>query len=146
MSEHTPEGASGAAQHETTDVHSRPLALSALVLAASVAAVCLFLIWFFGLLEGTAKRHDPRLSPLAGSQSPPAPRLQTNPATDLDQMREAEDWVLSSYRWIDKERGIVQLPIDRAIDLLLAEGLPETKAEMPPVEPSDSAPGKEDAR
>ncbi|HEV3344837.1 MAG TPA: hypothetical protein VG125_30955, partial [Pirellulales bacterium] len=80
-----------AAKHESTDVRARPLVLSALVLAVSVALVCLFLIWFFGRLEHHAQSHDPRLSPLVGSQTPPAPRLETNPAESLRHLREAED-------------------------------------------------------
>ncbi|HVX16364.1 MAG TPA: hypothetical protein VHC22_34580 [Pirellulales bacterium] len=145
MNEHTPESTS-AAQHETTDVRGRPMVLAALALAASVALVCLFLIWFFGRLDAGAKQHDPRLSPLAGDQSPPTPRLQTNPAKDLESMRKAEERALSTYRWIDKERGVVQLPVERAIDLLVAEGLPKTSAEVPRVEPAEESAAKEDAR
>jgi hypothetical protein len=131
----------GSAKHETTDVRSTPLVFSALLLAVAVALVCLFLIWFFGRLEGRAQRHDPRLSPLVGSQTPPEPRLETTPAASLRHLREAEDQALYRYRWIDKERGVVQLPIERAMSLLLEEGLPETKAEMPEVK----VPGDEPA-
>ena len=136
----TPSPESLQAKHETTDVRSMAMVFSALVLAVAVALVCFFLIWFFERLESAAQRHDPRLSPLVGGQTPPAPRLQTSPADDLTQMRRAEDRALHRYRWIDKERGIVQLPIDRAMSLLLEEGLPETKAEMPEVERAGDEP------
>ena len=142
----TPDPASASAMHETTDVQSRPMVLSALVLAVAVALVCAFLIWFVRRLEGQAKRHDPQLSPLIGSQSPPAPRLQDSPADDLVRLRAAESRALSGYRWIDKERGVVQLPIDRAMDLLLEEGLPETKADVPRVESEESKEQKEAQR
>lgn len=134
-----------AAKHETSDVRSLPLAWSALVLAAAVAAVCLFLIWFFDRLEVRAERHDPKLSPLIGSQTPPDPRLQEKPADDLARMRAAENQALDRYRWIDKERGVVQLPIDRAVDLLLEQGMPETSAEVPLAEPANET-EKEAAR
>ncbi|HQU47234.1 MAG TPA: hypothetical protein PK867_30805 [Pirellulales bacterium] len=133
----TPSAESLQAKHETSDVHSKPLMLSALGLAAAVALVCLFLIWFFDRLEGWAHRRDPQLSPLVGSQVAPPPRLQENPAGDLKRMRAAEDQALYSYRWIDKERGVVQLPVERAMELLLEEGLPKTKAEVPRAETSD---------
>jgi hypothetical protein len=139
MSEHTPSPRSLEAKHELSDVRSMPLVWSALVLAIAVAAVCLFLNWFFDWLELGAKRHDPTLSPLVGSQVPPEPRLQGKPANDLARMRAAEDRSLDRYRWIDKERGVVQLPIDRAMELLLEQGLPETSAEVPPAEPADEA-------
>lgn len=133
----TPSPDSIQAKHETTDVRGKPLALSALALATAVALVCLFLIWFFRQLEGGAKRRDPQLSPLIGSQVAPTPRLQENPAADLRRMRAAEDRALDRYRWIDKERGVVQLPIDRAMEILLEEGLPQTASEVPLAEPSD---------
>ena len=43
-------------------------------------------------------------------------------------MRAEEDQILGSYGWIDRERGIVRVPIDRAITLLAQKGLP-TRAE-----------------
>jgi hypothetical protein len=39
-------------------------------------------------------------------------------------MRVREDHVLNSYAWVDKQAGIVRVPIDRAIDMLAAKGLP----------------------
>lgn len=142
MSEHTPDAQSQTRGYEITDVRGRPLFFSALLLALAVALVCAFLIWFMHRLEGSAKRHDQQLSPLIGNQSPPPPRLQTDPANDLARMRAAEDRALAGYRWIDKERGVVQLPIDRAMDLLVEEGLPEAKAEVPLVEPDEEREGK----
>lgn len=49
---------------------------------------------------------------------PPGPRLQDHAVRDLQQMRAAEDQVLNSYHWIDRRKGLVRIPIDRAIDLL----------------------------
>ncbi|MGH8165053.1 MAG: hypothetical protein ACREP1_12045 [Rhodanobacteraceae bacterium] len=118
-----------APKHELRDVQAWSLALFAGGLAAMIALVCLFLIWLFGYFERLAERRDPRLSPLAESQAPPAPRLQTRPSDDLAAMRAAEDRALGGYRWLDKEQGLVQIPIERAIDLLAEEGLP--KIEVP---------------
>jgi len=39
----------------------------------------------------------------------------------LDEMRAREKAVATSYAWIDKGKGIVQLPIDRAVQLTLRE-------------------------
>jgi hypothetical protein len=39
-------------------------------------------------------------------------------------MRQDEDQILGSYGWIDRQKGIVRLPIARAIDLLSQRGLP----------------------
>ncbi|MBZ5618776.1 MAG: hypothetical protein LAQ69_08650 [Acidobacteriia bacterium] len=55
---------------------------------------------------------------------PPAPQLETNPPLDLKAMRAAEDQILTSYGWVDQQKGVVRVPIDRAIDLLAQRGLP----------------------
>jgi len=39
----------------------------------------------------------------------------------LDELRSREKAAATSYAWIDKDKGIVQLPIDRAVQLTLQE-------------------------
>ena len=70
----------------------------------------------------------PRLALPAGTVLPPAPRLQPSPEVEMDEMLAAEERELSSYGWVDRERGIVRIPIDEAIDRLAAEGLPQFDA------------------
>lgn len=36
--------------------------------------------------------------------------------------------LLNTYGWVDKQNGIVRLPIDRAMELLLQRGLPVRSA------------------
>ena len=55
---------------------------------------------------------------------PPEPRLQSTPAKDLAAIRAEEDAVLNGYAWVDKDKGIVRIPVDRAIDILAQRGLP----------------------
>src|SRR5207244_526994 len=54
----------------------------------------------------------------------PPPRVQTNPSAELDDFRTAEERKLNRYGWVDKQRGIVRIPIERAIDLIAQRGLP----------------------
>jgi hypothetical protein len=54
---------------------------------------------------------------------PPQPRLQTDPSEDLAQFRREEDNRLHSYYWIDKEKGIVHIPIEQAMQALADEGI-----------------------
>ena len=54
---------------------------------------------------------------------PPQPRLQTDPAEDLAQFRAEEEKRLDSYYWIDKKKGIVHIPIERAMKEVAAEGI-----------------------
>jgi hypothetical protein len=64
-------------------------------------------------------------------QLPPEPRLEQTPALDLMEMRGAEDQVLTHYAWLDQANGIVRLPIDRAMDLIVQRGLPARKESGP---------------
>ena len=54
----------------------------------------------------------------------PQPRLQTNPAIDLEQFRADEEAKLNSYGWVDRPAGVVRIPIERAMDLVAQRGLP----------------------
>jgi hypothetical protein len=55
---------------------------------------------------------------------PPEPRLQTDPRDDLEHLRETEDRVLESYGWVDRDAGVVRIPIDQAMRLAVERGLP----------------------
>ncbi len=57
-------------------------------------------------------------------QLPPEPRLEVTPDSDLREMRDAEAKVLNSYGYVDQSAGIVRLPIDRAMELVVQRGLP----------------------
>jgi hypothetical protein len=39
-------------------------------------------------------------------------------------LRVQEDHILNSYAWVDKQNGVVRVPINRAVDMLAAKGLP----------------------
>ena len=54
----------------------------------------------------------------------PAPQLEVNERTELNGERLREEDALSTYGWIDQNAGIVRIPIDRAMDLLVQRGLP----------------------
>ena len=54
---------------------------------------------------------------------PPQPRLQTDPSEDLTRFLADEDERLNTYYWIDKEKGIVHIPIEQAMQELAQEGI-----------------------
>jgi hypothetical protein len=54
----------------------------------------------------------------------PAPHLETNERTELNDIRLREENILSTYDYVDKNAGTVRIPIDRAMDLLAGRGLP----------------------
>jgi hypothetical protein len=63
-----------------------------------------------------------------GNPMPPEPRLQASPREDLKAMRTREDWTLNHYSWIDRPKGVVEIPIERAIQMVAQRGIPPQKA------------------
>lgn len=60
----------------------------------------------------------------ANSLQPPEPRLQVQPRADLQRQRADEDRRLATFGWVDREGRIARLPIEDAMRLLAARGLP----------------------
>jgi hypothetical protein len=120
-----------AVHHETSDVNIRGIFGFAVGLVI-VALVVHFVVWlmfvYFGAREA---RSTPRQFPLAAAQGqrvPPEPRLQTNPRQDLIDMRTGEDAILDTYSWVDKNQGVVRIPIEEAMKLTVQRGLPTRPA------------------
>lgn len=61
----------------------------------------------------------------------PAPQLEINERTELNDIRLREENILSTYGWVDQNAGTVHVPIDRAMDLLAQQGLPVRQANTP---------------
>ena len=92
-----------------------------------------------GLLQYFAHREAEMAeapSPVAEPQPPPPePQLQSDPAATLEKLRAEEDARLNSYGWVDRQKQLVHIPIDTAIDALLKAGLPvRAKARKGPQE------------
>jgi len=56
---------------------------------------------------------------------PPEPRLQVHDAQDMAEYRRKQDLWLSSYGWTDRPNHIVHIPIQKAMELIDQEGLPQ---------------------
>lgn len=61
----------------------------------------------------------------------PAPRLQIdNGDQDLADLHEREDLLLNYYSWVDRSKGTVRIPIERAMELIAQRGLPVAPAQQ----------------
>jgi len=74
------------------------------------------------------------------SETPPEPRLQPRPPEGLAALRAREEEALGRYRWLDAERGVVGVPIDRAIELMLQRPPPSRDQTQVPEAPRSSVP------
>jgi hypothetical protein len=122
------------AGYEATDVNIRAILWLAIGIAIGAVIVHAALWILLRMYEVRAERRDPALPPLAaGNQEPPGPRLQSAPVRDYAAFRAEEERALATYGWVDREEGIVRIPIERAMDLLVERGEPKVK---PLAEPS----------
>jgi hypothetical protein len=59
---------------------------------------------------------------------PTEPRLQLSSRADMALYRSQQVAELNTYAWVNKDAGIVRIPVDRAIDVIAARGLPSRPA------------------
>ncbi len=120
-------------------------------LAASAVVIHIGLGLLYGLMIDRALDTGERQYPLAATQGerlPPAPRLQQFPQNELYQFRLGEEAFLSGYGWMNKEAGIVHIPINEAMRLTVERGLPArtpvggVQLETPGMMPSDGSAGR----
>lgn len=86
------------------------------VVAGAIAATALGVAIAWRLADCGGPRPHPATMP--AEVSAVETTLFGERAQGIEDHRAAEAW-LSSYGWVDRERGIVHIPIDAAIDLYL---------------------------
>jgi hypothetical protein len=130
---HAPDLNRPEAHHEESDV-SVP---GVVKFAVALIVLCLISL---GLLGGLFKFFDTRV-PLQTQvvRLPPEPRLEQSPPKDLAEIRMAEEHLITGYSWVDQPKGVVRIPIDRAMDLLIQRGLP-ARTEQPKLHSNVSIP------
>jgi hypothetical protein len=113
--------------HEERDVQLRPLIISgvSLALLAGMSLLAMWLLFDYFAVRRARFEVPPPL--LQAPQLPPEPRLQVSPTHDWREMLAAEMATLHSYGWVDRQAGIVRIPIDRAIEILAERGLPHDR-------------------
>ena len=113
------------AGHELSDLSAKNVALFGIILAVIIVAAVLVTAALFRHFYTVETTSQVAPSPLSYSREPtPGPKLTVNPGQDLQTMRAAEDAALNNYEWVDREKGIVRIPVDRAIEILAQKGLP----------------------
>ena len=112
--------------HETSDANVRTIVYTLGGVAVGAALVIWLVYGIFAYLANNPLSSAPP-NPMAETERerfPPAPRLDIHPGIELKDLREQEDQILDTYGWTDKQKGIVRIPIDRAMDLELQRGFP----------------------
>lgn len=114
---------------EPSDINPRGTLITGIALLVGMWIIVSLLYFLFAYLIHHEAAVSPPPLPIEAHGNPmlPYPRLQSSPAKDLKTLRTREDWELNHYFWIDKSKGIVAIPIQRAMDILVARGIPPQK-------------------
>jgi hypothetical protein len=111
--------------HQPYEERIRPVVLFTVWLAIGTLAVLGLMKLAHDAFERQALEGSKPIHPLAAErEEPPEPRLQASPALDLRELQAREHERLSTYGWVDRQAGVVHLPIERAMELVAEEGLP----------------------
>ncbi len=131
--------------HEKSDISVRAVVLFAVICVVAAVVIHVVLLFFFkGLVRVERKRNTGTMTSMSRPADMSVPKNQpllqpfprkmpdgkvvqpyrNTPVTDLGDMREAERRALTSYGWVDREKGILHMPIDVAMRVTLQRGLP----------------------
>lgn len=87
-----------------------------------VVALCAFFSWMFIIMRDSEHNR----------------KIDQATYTDLQELRKKEDAKLTGYQYLDKDKGIVRIPVERAMQLMAEEAkgaasaAPSSKAEVAP--------------
>jgi hypothetical protein len=122
MSDHRENGQAEGGFDREIGLRSLALFVVGLVGLLVIAGVLMYLL-SAGLREARVAA-DPPLPKLPEARQPyeiKGPRLQADPAAELAEMRAEEDLLLSTWGWADEANGLAQVPIERAMELLVEQ-------------------------
>ena len=107
--------------YEIEDAHPRLIRNVAAIVAGTIIAslVVVALLYHFGYKDVSGRA---RQTSFTG-----APEYRTSIATEWTGLDRDTDVHLHEYAWIDRQHGVVRIPIDRAIDRLVAEAATPSK-------------------
>jgi hypothetical protein len=101
--------------------------------SAGILGGAFVILLIFGLVTGylafrffnSPETVGPPASPLSSARViPNGPRLQVNGHEDLLDYLHQQEHALDSYGWVHQKAGVVRVPIDQAMEMVLKRGLP----------------------
>jgi hypothetical protein len=111
--------------YEKQDVGFRFAMLFIVGIIAFTVLTMVVLFFVYPLLTPEGARARRETAEEVQRRLPPAPVLQANPAVDMQRFRAEEQRKVSTYGWVDERRGIVRVPVERAMEMVAQRGLPQ---------------------
>ncbi len=103
--------------YEPSDMSVAVVGWAALGVLLWLVLIPLILAWGYPASTGD--------TPKAPTVLPPEPRLQSDPRADLLSYEAEKERRLESYGWVDRDKGIVHIPIEVAMKRLASRGIPD---------------------
>ena len=118
--------------YERTDAKAGATFRAGLYMLGMMFVTALLVVPFYRLLARSETAAQPPAAEVAKSAvsepAPNFPRLVESEPRVLAGFRAQEDALLTSYGWVEKDKGIARIPIDEAIRIVAARGLPRFAA------------------
>lgn len=119
--------------YEARDAQVKWLAMWVGLLVLLIGGVILATRGFDRVFSARRAAAEAPPHPMSGfRQSAPGPELQALPREDYAEYAARERAEISSYGWIDAKQGVVRVPIERAMELVLERGLPAREGSETP--------------
>ena len=119
--------------YEDRDLGGRGIIVFLIVLVVATALLCLVVWGYYAYVGKVPNAEIPRTGTTVIADQPPKfqdptlrfpqPTLQPNFTADMEKFRNQEQSILNSYGWVDQNAGIVHIPIDQAIKIVVQQGL-----------------------
>jgi hypothetical protein len=129
--------------YETRDASARGVLNFLVILGAALVIVALACWGMFHYFTAHAVERPASDSPFADTrQLPLGPQLQVNPRQDWLKYRETQEKSLETYAWENRSAGMVRVPVEKAMELLVKKGLPVQGESQPAAKASSSPEAK----
>lgn len=124
--------ASLAAHYEQDDVDVRSIMRFAITIAVGVG-LAMTILWIgIRYWAGEPLPFQAQMAPAAVTPSVvKGPGLDAAPEENLDMMLQHQNEWLHTYGWLDHNAGVVHIPIDRAMQLLVKQNVPARAGDVP---------------
>lgn len=128
MAEHRPAPVEehGAHSDPDHDIHVPMLWKVAIGLTVGTILAGALMVGLFLFEKKLLDSKDPAPAPMAEARAPrvqAGPLLQKDPTADMNAYRAAESKILEGYGWTDKAAGVARVPVKRAQEIVLAQGV-----------------------
>ena len=119
-----------ATQTEPDRVRSAPVLATVFGFTLFAALCAAALLAYYNALVGPGLYVPPRQFR--------APELQTSPLQDLEKLQSAQAARIGRYAWIDQSKGLYRIPIERAMEIVVAKGAAALEPLEQPPSPQQS--------